>query len=100
MAYQREILLVLREANREIGLPLDSIVRHVYNMTAIDLFSSRSYDDVKVDVMKYLKAECSSCQGAVKRGEKKGWYRLNTDSNVVIQLMLEFEADVQDEWMM
>ena len=52
MAYQREILLVLREANREIGLPLDSIVRHVYNMTAIDLFSSRSYDDVKADVMK------------------------------------------------
>lgn len=69
-------------------------------MTAIDLFSSRSYDDVKADVMKYLKAECSSCQGAVKRGKKKGWYRLNTDSNVVIQLMLEFEADVQDEWMM
>lgn len=69
-------------------------------MTAIDLFSSRSYDDVKADVMQYLKAECSSCQGAVKRGEKKGWYRLNTDSNVVIQLMLEFEADVQDEWMM
>ena len=69
-------------------------------MTAIDLFSSRSYDDVKADVMKYLKAECSSCQGALKRGEKKGWYRPHTDSHVVIQFMLDFEADVQDEWMM
>lgn len=100
MAYQREILLILREANREIGLPLDSIVRHVYNMTAVDLFFTRSYDDVKADVIKYLKAECSSCQGAVKRGEKKGWYKLNTNSKVVIQLMLEFETDVEDEWMM
>lgn len=100
MAYQREILLILREANREIGLPLDSIVRHVYNMTAVDLFFARSYDDVKADVIKCLKAECSSTQGAVKRGEKRGWYKLNTDSKVVIQLMLEFETDIEDEWMM
>lgn len=100
MNYQREILLLLREANQENGLPLDSIVRNVYNMTSIDLFFSRPYEDVKNDVIKCLRTETSYSQGSIKKAEKKGWYKLNTDSQVVIQLMLEFEPDEDDEWMM
>ena len=100
MAYQREILLILREANHEKGLPIDTIVRHVYNMTAVDLFSSRPYEDVKADVAKFLKTESSYSQGAVCKCEKRGWYRLNTASQIVTQLMLEFEIDENDEWMM
>lgn len=100
MAYQREILLILREANQEKGLPVDTIVRHVYNMTAIDLFSSRPYEDVKADVTKYLKTESSYSNGAISKCEKRGWYKLNTSSHILTQLMLEFEIDENDEWMM
>ena len=93
MDYQREIFLILHEANPKEGLPLGKIVRNVYNMTCTDLFSRRSYDDVYDDVRKYLRRESSRATGSVRKAEKRGWYCSNPDSVAYEQLKLEFEPE-------
>lgn len=100
MTYEHEILLILREADPIKGLPIAGIVRNVYNMTAIDLFSMRSYEDVQTDVKKYLKFESSKTKGAIEHADTRGYYRLNKNSQVVQQLLLEFNNAEEDEWMM
>lgn len=100
MTYEHEILLILHEADPEKGLPLGAIVRNVYNMTAIDLFSSRPYDEVQGDITKFLHAESTKKTGSIERADTRGYYRLNKNSQTVKQLLLEFEVSEEDEWMM
>lgn len=100
MTYENEILLILHEADPVKGLPLSTIVRNVYNMTAIDLFSSRPYEDVQIDITKYLYAESSKRSGSIERTDTRGYYRLNKNSQTVQQLLLKFEVAEEDEWMM
>ncbi|MCQ2220539.1 MAG: hypothetical protein MJZ12_04060 [Prevotella sp.] len=100
MTYEHEILLILHEADPEKGLPLSAIVRNVYNMTAIDLFSSRPYDDVQADITKFLRTESAKKSGSIERTDTRGYYRLNKNSQTVQQLLLEFEVSEEDEWMM
>lgn len=100
MTYENEILLILHEADPVKGLPLSTIVRNVYNMTAIDLFSSRPYEDVQIDITKYLYAESSKRYGSIERTDTRGYYRLNKNSQTVQQLLLKFEVAEEDEWMM
>lgn len=100
MTYEHEILLILHEADPVKGLPLATIVRNVYNMTSIDLFSIRPYEDVQSDITKFLRNESSLKHGAVERTDVRGYYRLNKDSKAVQQLLLEFEVAEEDEWMM
>lgn len=99
MSYENEILLILHEADPVKGLPLSSIVRNVYNITACDLFNPRQYDDVYADVQKYLRNE-SSIRGAyVEKADKRGYYRLNKNSQKTQQLLLEFESKDDEDWM-
>lgn len=100
MSYSNEILNVLREANPEKGLHKNSIVRHVYNMTSLDLFNSRPYETVKAEILKYLRNESALKGGAVERTEQRGFYRLNKNSHTVQQLLLQFEISEDDDWMM
>lgn len=98
MDYQREILLILHEANPAEGLPLTKIVRNVYNMTSVDLFSCRNYNEVYSDVGRYLRQESSRPTGAVKKTDRRGWYIANPDSVAYVQLMLEFEPEEDDDF--
>lgn len=100
MTYEHEILLVLHEADQLKGLPIATIVRNVYNMTSIDLFSMRPYDDVHADITKFLRHESSLKHGSIEKAEQRGYYRLNKNSQTVQQLLLEFEVAEEDEWMM
>ena len=100
MKYEKEILLILREADPNVGLPLSSIVRNVFNMTACDLFSARTYDDVYADVQKDLRVESSIRGSYVEKADKRGFYRLNRNSQKTQQMLLEFEVAEDDEWMM
>lgn len=100
MNYEHEILLILHEADPVKGLPIATIVRNVFNMTCIDLFSMRPYEDVQNDITKFLRYESSMKHGSVERAETRGYYRLNKNSQTVQQLLLEFEVAEEDEWMM
>lgn len=93
MTYEKEILQILEEANHSCGLSLNTIVRHVYNMTACDMFSGRSHEDVHKDVAKYLHVESALKCGSVKKAALRGYYCINESSQKVQQLMLEFEHD-------
>lgn len=93
-------MYILREASSDKGLSIDTIVRNVYNMTNVDMFSARPFEDVKNDVVKYLHAESSIKGGIIEKTEQRGFYRLNRKSQTVKQLLLEFEISEEDEWMM
>ncbi len=98
MLYEREIMLILREAGTQ-GMPVRRIALNVYNMVN-SLFCPVDRERVYNVVAEGLRTESQCSQGAVERAETKGWYRLNTNSAQVQQLMLEFLPDEEDDWML
>lgn len=100
MSYEKVIIQILREADPEKGQSLEVIVRNVYNITAIDLFSPRSLEDVNASVCKWLKTEAGFRDGMVEKTPQRGYYRLNKKSQKVTQLLFEFQTAEEDEWML
>lgn len=98
MNYEREILLILREAGSK-GLPVRRIALNVFNMTN-SLFMPLNMEDVYTDVSEWLRTKSQYSSSSVEKAETRGWYRLNMNSNEVQQLLLEFQPSDEDEWMM
>lgn len=98
MNYEREILLILREAGTK-GLPVRNIALHVFNMTN-SLFNPLDRDTVYNDVAEWLRHTSNCSTASVEKADTRGWYRLNINSNQVQQLLLEFVPDEEDEWML
>lgn len=93
MNYDQEILRVLCEAGAQ-GLSVHKIAMHVHN-ACNSLFNPVEFRDVYNYVRTFLArnshAECS----VVAKTSVRGRYRLNLNSNMGSQLMLQFkdEAD-------
>lgn len=98
MVISQNILIILREAYPE-AMPLKRIALNVYNITNT-LFDPQDREKVYAAVGEWLRAESQKSGGAVIKGDKKGWYRLNGRSAQVQQLLLEFRPREEDEWMM
>ena len=88
MKYEKEILVVLREAGTN-GLPLKRIVRNVFNI-ANSFFYQLNEEDVYTDVAAYLRTNSRKRGALVKKMDKRGWYSINYSSIQVQQLLFDF----------
>ena len=88
MNFEHEILLVLRETGVE-GMPVRRIVLNVFNMRN-SFFAPLSYDAVYDKVASWLRTVSQQSGSPVVRASRRGWYRLNPNSQQVQQLLLEF----------
>ena len=86
--YANYIISVLYEAG-DNGLPVRKIALHVYN-TCNTLFTPVLIDDIYNSVRQWLNANSQSYDSLVRRCDKRGYYKINTSSQAVQQLMLQF----------
>ncbi|MBQ0073682.1 MAG: hypothetical protein KBT34_05770 [Prevotella sp.] len=64
------------------------------------LFNPLDQEKVYADVSEWLRTESTKSGASIERAETRGWYRLNMRSSQVQQLLLEFEPNEEDEWML
>jgi hypothetical protein len=90
--YEQQILKILNDAG-ENGLKVAKIARHVYN-DCNTLFEPHSLEEIHKAVLAFLMKNAKSKDPLV---EKLQWgvYRLNTNSNRVCQLIMQFDEDNQ-----
>lgn len=88
MKYEKEILETLYEAGND-GLSVHKIAIHVRNQRNT-LFSPIDFDNVRIDVQRWLLANSRHSTAPVEHCEKRGLYRLNPKSNETQKLMLQF----------
>lgn len=98
MNYEKEILTILSEVGIK-GMPLRRIALNVYNISN-SLFNPLDKNMVYEGVADYLRTRCDRTDSPIEKAEIRGWYRLNYNSEQVQQLLLEFQIDEDDEWMM
>ena len=88
MTYKKEILETLYEAGND-GLSVHKIAIHVHN-SRNTLFSPIDFNDVRIDVQRWLLANSRHSTAPVEHCEKRGLYRLNPKSHEMQKLMLQF----------
>lgn len=88
MKYGKEILETLYEAGND-GLSVHKIAIHVHNQCNT-LFSPIDFENVRIDVQRWLLANSRHSTALVEHCEKRGLYRLNPKSNETQKLMLQF----------
>lgn len=92
--YSKDIIDILLRAPE--GLSIRKIVRHVYNAHNT-LFETVPLDDIKRDVTQFLTYRSKSASSQIERTGVRGVYRLNPDSEVSQQLMLQFKEEEEKE---
>lgn len=86
MNYEQIVFDILLEAG-ERGLPIRKIARHVHN-SVNTFFDQKSYEEVKVDIRKFVKKNSQNSYSLLERTSVRGYYRLNKNSEKYIQLSL------------
>jgi hypothetical protein len=97
MTYDRQILRILSDVD-ERGISVQLLAKHVYNLNA-SLFYTPDMDAIRSYVQQYLLKNSKSASSLIESMERRGYYRLNTQSNAdARQLVLEFsETAVTEE---
>ncbi len=93
MSLDKEIFRVLAEVGDE-GLSIRKISIHVHN-ACNSFFDRRTYDDVHEYVTHFLIRNSRNPNSLIEKTGQRGCYRLNTNSYMTQQLMLQF-ADYDD----
>lgn len=91
--YSTDIYNILLQAPN--GLPIRKIVRHVYNANTT-LFDTIDIEDVKRNVTAFLARKSKTKSSPIERTDVRGVYRLNPNSMMAQQLMLNFQDDVTE----
>lgn len=97
MKLEEEILRLLTLAGDK-GLKIEKVARHVYN-SCNTMFTPLDYKDVHAFVSQYLIKNAKDPTSIIEKVEGHGMYRLNSESKLTQQLMLEFaphEAEQQE----
>lgn len=89
MNYEREVFDILLEAGDK-GLAVRKIARHVHH-NVDSLFERVAYEDVYSSVRKLVNKESRNPHSFIEHAQKRGCYRLNKDSGMYKQLLLQFE---------
>lgn len=90
MEYYDAVIITLKEANPKTGLPLRSIVRHVYNMTCCDMFSEGSYEDVRKIVTRIVHKDSKAKDGVIEKSNKRGYYKINKNKLAALESTILF----------
>ena len=98
MTIERQILLTLSEAGPN-GMPLRHIALHVYNRCNT-LFQPLDRQTVYKQVGAYLRSTVKHKDALVRKGDVRGWYRLNRRSRQWAQMQMQFQVCEEDHWMM
>lgn len=96
--YEHEILIILKEVGPS-GMPLRRIALNVYNIKN-SLFYPLDKHEVYDDVADYLRTQSTIKDSPIEKASQRGWYKLNYESTQLRQLLLDFQIDEADEWMM
>lgn len=88
MVLDKEILRVLSEVGED-GLSIKKIAIHVHN-ACNSFFDRMSYDEVHAYVTGFLIRNSKKPHSLIEKGEQRGYYRLNRNSYMTQQLMLQF----------
>lgn len=89
MSFDKEILRVLAEVGTG-GLSVQKVSIHVHN-ACNTFFNVVTYEDVHSYVSQFLIRNSKNPNSVIEKTEYRGVYRLNTNSSVTRQLMLQFE---------
>ena len=92
--YERDIVRILRKVGNR-GISVAALSKHVYNMHT-SLFSQPDPALIRRSVQQYLLRQSAKPTGVVER-VRHGYYRLNSRSAVVRQLLLNFINEEQQE---
>lgn len=93
-SYSQEILRVLFEAGEE-GITVQKIALHVYNASNT-LFNPVEYSDIHKRVVSWLRANSHGSQAMVVRLEQRGRYAINSSSEAMWQLSMQFSEFNQE----
>lgn len=98
MTFENEILQILQSVGQR-GLSTKMIAFNVFNMSN-SLFNPLDQEKVYNEVADWLRTNSSKNGSSVEKAETRGWYRLNLNSAKVQQMMLQFQPNEDDEWML
>ncbi len=87
--YEKEVFDILLEAG-EKGLTVSKIARHVHHEVN-SLFERVDYADVYNSVRRLVNKESRNPYSFIEHTQKRGCYRLNKDSGMYMQQVLQFD---------
>lgn len=94
MSYEKDILIVLKEAG-DAGLTVQKITRHIFNEHNT-FFETTPKEIIRTSVQRYLMNHSKRSDDTVER-IGHGMYRLNKNSAMTKELLLEFSDDDDDD---
>ena len=94
--YDSYVITVLLKMGDK-GISLRNLVRSVYNLCTTFFFTP-DYDDVYRKVQQYVLRNSASQSSLIERMSTRGYYRLNKNSVVAEQLILQFNADNNEDF--
>ena len=89
------IKVLLKMGDR--GISLRNLVRSVYNLSTTFFFTP-DYDDVYRKVQQYVLKNSYTQSSLIERMSTRGYYRLNKNSAVAEQLILQFNANINEDY--
>ena len=92
--YKFIIDILLKMGDR--GISLRNLVVNVYNRSCTFFFSPK-YDDVYKYVQQYLLKNSRTPSSLIERMDTRGYYRLNKQSKVAEQLLLDYSQEENQE---
>ncbi|MCI6118306.1 MAG: hypothetical protein MR717_03295 [Prevotella sp.] len=94
--YDSYVITVLLKMGDK-GISLRNLVRSVYNLCTTFFFTP-DYDDVYRKVQQYVLRNSASQSSLIERMSTRGYYRLNKNSVVAEQLILQFNTDNNEDF--
>lgn len=80
-----------------MGLSVQSIAKHVYNMNCT-IFFQPDYEEIRAYVRQYLLRNSKSTQSLIESTGRRGYYRLNTEGSAdARQLLFQFRDEQAEE---
>lgn len=90
------IMNVLSEAGKK-GLKFPLIVRNVYNKNVSLFEDANNIVEIRKEVLRFLLQNSISSTSPIERMEKRGYYRINPNSDKNIQLQFDFSGETEEK---